>query len=151
MTDRVARATMLVRCPVAEVFDAFVSPARITRFWLEATTGPLAKDARVEWRFMVPGATEVVTVTGFDDQHRIAFDWSNGISVSMDFREHENRATQITVEATGFGEIAEIVNATEGFSIVLCDLKTLLETGSSANLVRDKAELITASLGRAEK
>lgn len=142
---------MLVRCPVAEVFDAFVSPARITRFWLEATTGPLAKDARVEWRFMVPGATEVVTVTGFDDQHRIAFDWSNGVSVSMDFREHGNRATQITVEATGFGQVDEIVNATEGFSIVLCDLKTLLETGSSANLVRDKAELISASLGRAEK
>ena len=39
-----------------------------------------------------------------------------------------------------------IVGATEGFSIVLCDLRTLLETGRSANLVRDKAELITSAL-----
>jgi hypothetical protein len=28
---------------------------------------------------------------------------------------------------------------------VLCDLKTLLEQGSSANLVHDKAELITSA------
>ena len=37
------------------------------------------------------------------------------------------------------------MNATEGFSIVLCDLKTFLESGKSANLVRAKAELIAAS------
>jgi hypothetical protein len=39
----------------------------------------------------------------------------------------------------------QIVDATEGFSIVLCDLKTLLETEHSANPVRDKVELITQS------
>jgi hypothetical protein len=33
----------------------------------------------------------------------------------------------------------------EGFAIVLCDLKTLLETGESAGLVRAKAELIIAA------
>ena len=38
MTSRVARATLLVRSPVAKVFDAFVNPARIIQFWLEATT-----------------------------------------------------------------------------------------------------------------
>ena len=151
MTTRVARATMLVRSPIAEVFDAFVNPVRITQFWLQATTGPLAKGAKVEWRFMVPGATEVVTVTGFDDQRRIAFNWSDGVSVGIEFREHGSRATQVAVEATGFGEIDEIVNATEGFSIVLCDLKTLLETGRSANLVRDKAELIAGSVGKTTK
>lgn len=37
------------------------------------------------------------------------------------------------------------LNATEGFSIVLCDLKVWLETGRVANLVKDKAELIAAS------
>ena len=34
------------------------------------------------------------------------------------------------------------VNATEGFSIVLCELKILLETGRPGQLVRDKAALI---------
>jgi hypothetical protein len=53
--------------------------------------------------------------------------------------------TIVAIEASGFGgddPIGSIVDATEGFSIVLCDLKTLLETGRSANLVKDKAELI---------
>ncbi|MEP7276850.1 MAG: hypothetical protein ABI812_10875, partial [Betaproteobacteria bacterium] len=38
--------------------------------------------------------------------------------------------------------------ATEGFTIVLCDLKCLLETGQSGNMVRDKAALISAASAR---
>ena len=78
MQDRAARATMLIRVSIAEVFDAFVRPEKLTRFWLEAASAPLAKDARVTWRFMVPGATETVTVTDFAAPGRIAFDWSDG-------------------------------------------------------------------------
>jgi hypothetical protein len=51
------------------------------------------------------------------------------------------------VEGTGFkaeSGIDQVVNATKGFSIVVCDLKTLIENGRSANLVRDKAALIAA-------
>jgi uncharacterized protein YndB with AHSA1/START domain len=150
MTNHVASAEMLIRRPAAEVFDAFVDPGTITKFWLEATSGPLALGARVEWRFMVPGVTERVTVTGFQPPHRIAFDWSDGISVGIDFREHGAGDTRVSVSVTGFGEsedeIGKIVDTTEGFSIVLCDLKSLLESGRSANLVRDKAELITDAL-----
>jgi uncharacterized protein YndB with AHSA1/START domain len=149
MAAPVARAEMLIRSPVPEVFNAFVDPDTITKFWLESTTGPLVKGARVVWRFMVPGAQETVTVTALEDQHRIAFDWSNGMGVTLTFRQKGDRATRITVEVRGFhGGDAEdqVVSTTEGFSIVLCDLKTLLETGHSANLVRDKAELIADSL-----
>lgn len=145
MRDHIAQASMLIRHPVAGVFDAFVNPEKITKFWLEGSTGPLKKGAQVQWRFMVPGATETVTVTAFEDQSRIAFDWSDGNSVNLIFEEHGTGATHLTVEVTGLKDERATVNATEGFSIVLCDLKTLLETGRSANLVRDKAALITAS------
>jgi hypothetical protein len=72
------------------------------------------------------------------------------LHVRLDFRERKPAVTQVAVQVTGFSsdaDVAGIVGATEGFSIVLCDLKTLLETGRSANLVRDKAELIAASAG----
>ena len=147
MKAHTAKCSMLIRRPVAEVFRAFVDPGIITSFWLEATTGPLAKGAQVTWRFLVPGATETVTVTAFEDQRRIAFDWSDGISVDMTFEPSDKNSTKLAVEAVGFrGEDAEVsaIGATEGFTIVLCDLKTLLETGRSASLVRDKAELIAA-------
>ena len=146
MAEKLAKAEMLVRRPIAEVFNAFVDPATITKFWLNSTTGPLSQGAQVEWTFMVPGATDTVTVTAFEDQLRIAFDWSDGISVDLRFLEDGDAATRVCVVVSGFSgdaAINEIVGATEGFSIVLCDLKTLLESGHSANLVRDRAELIS--------
>ena len=154
MTDRMARATMLVRQPVGEVFDAFVNPEKITRFWLEAASAPLAEGATVTWRFMVPGASETVTVTAFEPPKLIAFDWSDGLHVKLRFEDFSPGVTQVTAEVLGFAAdqgVADIVDATEGFSIVLCDLKTLLETGRSAHLVRDKAALVAASLGGSER
>ena len=148
MVEYVARAEMLIHRSVAEVFDAFIDPDTITKFWLESTTGPLARGAHVKWQFMVPGATETVSVTGFQDQKRIAFDWSDGISVALDFEQWGDSATHLAVKVSGFrGDHAvdQVVNATEGFSIVLCDLKALLEMGRSGNFVRDKAELIARS------
>ena len=48
----------------------------------------------------------------------------------------------------GADALAQAAKTVEGFAIVLCDLKTLLETGDSAHLVRDKAELITAAIAK---
>jgi uncharacterized protein YndB with AHSA1/START domain len=147
MASAQAKLEMLIRRPVAEVFTAFVRPEQITRFWLKHTTGPLFAGARVEWEFLVPAAIETVTVTAFEQARRNAFDWSDGIGVDMRFAEDAGRDTRVAITATGFdGDAAvdAVVTATEGFAIVLCDLKTLLETGRSANLVRDKAALIDA-------
>lgn len=143
--ELIAEASQLIRSPMAEVFGAFVDPNRLMQFWLESASAPLAKDARVTWNFMVPGATETVTVTEFTPPRRIAFDWAGGLSVELDFQEHGVGGTRAAVTAKGFAgsnAVREAVDATEGFSIVLCDLKTLLETGRSANLVKDKAALI---------
>jgi uncharacterized protein YndB with AHSA1/START domain len=146
MSDLVAKAKMLIRCPASEVFDAFVQAERITQFWLQSTTGPLAQGASVEWQFMVPGAKERVNVTSFVRPSHLAFTWvEGGLAVDMQFIEEQSGITIASVDVTGFqdeGGMEQVVNASEGFSIVLCDLKVLLETGRSANLVKDKAELI---------
>ena len=146
MAELVARAKMLIRRPAREVFNAFVQPDLITKFWLKGTTGPLGQGAQVEWQFMVPGATERVNVTAFHEPRHVAFGWSNsGLDVDMTFFEERKGITVVSVEVRGFdsdGGTDQAVNATEGFSIVLCDLKVLLESGQSANLVKDKAELV---------
>ena len=150
MAELVARAKMLIRRPAVEVFNAFVQPDLITKFWLKGTTGPLGQGAQDEWQFMVPGATERVHATAFDQPHHIAFVWSeSGLGVDIRFVEKQNGITAVSVEVRGFesdGGTDQVVNATEGFSIVLCDLKVLLESGRSASLVKDKAELIRGSL-----
>ena len=136
------------------MFDAFVTPERLTQFWLARASGPLAKDAKVEWHFMVPGAIASVAVTAFEPPRHLAFDWP-GMHVEMRFDHYvqdgngdDAAATRVAVHVTGFAgddAVEQAVGTTEGFTTVLCDLKTLLESGRSAGLVRDKAALIMAS------
>src|SRR5207237_8596160 len=133
MSERVARAKTLIRRPAMEVFNAFVQPDLITKFWLKGTTGPLGQGAQVEWQFMVPGATERVRVTAFDEPRHIAFSWSeSGLGVDMKFFGEQKGIAVVSVEVRGFGSEGgtdQVVNATEGFSIVLCDVKVLSELG----------------------
>ena len=145
MADTVVNAEMLIRRPPGEVFAAFANPQVIRKFWLRDTTGPLAPGARVMWHFMVPGASANVVVTGFEAPRRIGFDWPGGMHVELLFQAFGDDATHLTAEISGLNGkdlVSQATNVVEGFSIVFCDLKTLLESGSSANLVRDKAELL---------
>ena len=145
MSGRPVEASMLIRRAPAEVFGAFVNPMMLRKFWLADATGPLAPGARVKWLFMVPGAEVDVVVRRFEAPHHLTFDWSGGMHVEMHFELIDGEATSVAVAVSGFageGMLEQAVNTIEGFSIVLCDLKTLLETGTSAGLVRDKAALI---------
>lgn len=54
--EQLLLAEMLIRKPPKDVFDAFVDPCTIVRFWLNSASGPLVKDAIVEWEFMVQDA-----------------------------------------------------------------------------------------------
>ena len=145
MSDPVVNAEMLIRRPPGEVFAAFANPQTIRKFWLRDTSGPLAPGARVQWHFMVADATASVVVTAFEAPRRIGFDWPGGMHVELRFETFGDEATHLTAEISGLhGKdlLTQATDVVEGFSIVFCDLKTLLETGSSANLVRDKAELL---------
>jgi len=151
MPQSSAHATMLIRRPPGEVFAAFANPQPLRKFWLRDASGPLAPGARVQWQFMVAGATETVVVTEFESPRHIGFNWSNGMHVRLEFESFGDEATRLGVTVNGFKNadvLRQATNVVEGFTVVFCDLKTLLETGSSANLVRDKAELIEADMGR---
>src|SRR5688572_14685597 len=141
-------ASMLIHRPPGEIFAAFVNPQQLRKFWLIDASGPLAPRARVQWSFMVPVATARVAVTRFESPHHLAFDWDDELHVSMTFESFGDGGTRASVEVSGFtgaDAVHEATSTVEGFAIVLCDLKTLLETGESPGLVRDKAELIIAA------
>lgn len=137
---------MIVRAAPAEIISAFVEPRKLAGFWLSASSAPLALGTTVHWKFLVPGAETDTTVTALEPGRRLAWKWSDGTTVDVELEELDG-ATAVTIVNAGFkGTADEIVNAalnaTEGFSLVLADLKTMLESGTSANIVRDKARLI---------
>lgn len=140
-TAPVARATMLIRRPVAEVFDAFVDPAVTTRFWFDRSTGPLAAGRTVTWHWDVYGVSGDVRVVALEQDRRIAIEWPT--PVEWLFTPRGNDATFVAIAASGFegtddGKVAQALDSTQGFNLVVAACKAFLEHGIDLRLVADK-------------
>lgn len=136
---------MAISATPSEVFKAFVEPDKLTRFWLAWASGPLRLGRVVEWHFIVAGATDKVTATELEPGKVIAWRWSDGsVRIELDSFSEGTAVTLINEDFPGTQaeRISAALNGTEGFTIVLCDLKTFLETGESAGLTKAKAALI---------
>ncbi|MBN9414957.1 hypothetical protein ABS71_19400 [bacterium SCN 62-11] len=134
-----AKASQIIRRPAQECYLAFVEPQHLTKFWLSAASGPLTTDQTVRWDFLVPGASVEARAEILEPARRILLHWGP-TQVEWTFSEHQQE-TVVSVEHRGLPD-QEVAQSTEGFTLVLNDLKILLETGQSPGLVRDKAALI---------
>lgn len=138
-----AKTEMLIRKPVAEVFAAFTQPDQITQFWLARASGKLEPGARVHWDFIVHGAETNVQVQELKPNERILIQWADGDTVDFRFERRAPAETFVSIENRGFsGDIDEViakaVDSTSGFTLVLCELKALLEHGIRMNYGPDK-------------
>jgi uncharacterized protein YndB with AHSA1/START domain len=143
----VVRVESLVRCPVSEAFHALTDPEVITKFWLSRVSGPLQTGTRVHWEFMVRGASAETVASEIVPNERVAFQWDDGTTVEWTFSEYEGYGSRVVVTQSGFNGtpdevVAMTLEATSGFTLVLSELKVLLERGFTPNLVKDKALLI---------
>ena len=147
MASPIAKVSMLVRCPPAQVYEAFVSPDVLTKFWLSRASAPLEPGKTVTWDFMVPGASAETYVEEMLRDRLVRISWDDGTTVAFTFEPYPDGGTRVEVVNAGFpGDpqeaMAAALEATQGFTIVLCDLKATLEHGRSPGFVRDKALLI---------
>jgi len=140
-TTPVARATMLIRRPVDEVFNAFVDPAVTTRFWFNRSSGRLAAGETVTWYWDHYGASGEVHVTALELNRRIAIEWPT--PVEWVFTPRSDGTTFVAITASGFEgtddeKVAQALDSTEGFNLVIAACKALLEHGIELGLVVDK-------------
>lgn len=147
----VAKVRMSVLRPVAEVFAALTQPEILSRYWLSRASGPLEPGKTVHWEFMVPGAKTDATVTAFEENRHLSIRWSDGSTVDWTVEPQPDNTTIVQVVNAGFSGtpdevVATALESTQGFTIVLCGLKALLEPHGSLSLVRDKARLIEQAL-----
>jgi uncharacterized protein YndB with AHSA1/START domain len=142
----VAKAEMLIRRPISEVFEAFVDPAMTTQFWFTKASGRLEEGKRIQWDWEMYGVSMQVIVKALEPHKRILIEWSayeTPTFVEWNFRPHGDDATFVSISNSGFaGDGDEIVKqalqSTEGFTLVLAGLKALLEHDILLNLVRDR-------------
>jgi len=141
-TRNYARLPLPVRASARAIYDAFVEPEQFVRFWLAKSSAPLEVGVPVRWDFMVPGASETTTAAKLVRGELIRFAWSDGVKVAITIERRSRTQSVVRIVAGPFRSTNRAVDAAEGFSIVLCDLKVLLESGRSPGLVRAKARLI---------
>lgn len=137
-----SKLSMPIRSSAASIYQAFVEPRMLSKFWLKRSSGPLQPGVAVEWEFLVPGARETTVGVKLRPGELIIFLWSDSTRVKIELEAVSRNATVVRISAGPFASTARAVDAAEGFCIVLCDLKILLETGRSPRLVKDKAALI---------
>jgi uncharacterized protein YndB with AHSA1/START domain len=61
---------MLIRKPVAEVFEAIVNPEITTQFWFTRSSGRLAVDRPIRWDWEMYDVSAEVTAKAIDNNRR---------------------------------------------------------------------------------
>ena len=137
----VVEVQMLIRRPVAEVFEAFVNPEITTKFWFTKSSGRLEIGKIVRWDWEMYGVGDDVTVKEFEINKRLVIQWhSDSTYVEWNFEPRGDGATFVKVSNWGFtGEnlVAQALDAKGGYSFVLSGLKAWLEHRVELNLVLD--------------
>lgn len=145
-TRPVAEAAMLIRRPVAEVFEAFVDPAITRRFWFTRGSGRLEPGARVRWDWDMYGVGDEVVVKAIEPNRRILIEWDyNGTMTPVEwtFEPRGDDATRVTVVNSGFGgdyaaAAQDALDSTGGFALVLAGAKAWLEHGIELGLIEGR-------------
>ena len=143
----IAKAQMLIRKPVADVFEAFVNPEITKRFWFTKSSGRVIAGKKLRWDWEMYGVSTNVDVKEVEENKRILIEWNgpeNPSLVEWTFEAQAAGRTFVVVKNFGFrGEadkiVEEALDSTGGFSFVLAALKAFLEHGIELKLVEDHA------------
>ena len=142
-TPLVVTAGMLIRRPVAEVFEAFVDPAITTSFWFTDGSARLEAGTTVRWSWAMYGASTEVRVLELEPNARIRIQWDDPPNeVEWVFTARPDGTTYVGIANSGFagsGEqaVRQALDSMGGFSFVLAGAKAWLEHGVKLNLVAD--------------
>lgn len=141
----IAKAEMLIRKPVAEVFEAFVNPEITTRFWFTKSSGRLEAGKHITWTWEMYNLSIHVDVKEVEVDKRILIEWGNYGSmttVEWIFTPYENDTTYVSITNSGFkgaGDkvVSDALDSKGGFTWVLAGLKVLLEHNIELNAIAD--------------
>jgi len=139
-----AEAQMVIRRPVAEVFEAFIDPAVTKNFWFTKGSDKLQVNKKITWEWEMYGVSTTVVGKEIIQNEKIVFEWGEPTKVvEFKFTALIGNFTYVTVsecgyEKTGDELLTEIKGSTGGFTTVLDGLKAFLEFGINLNLIADK-------------
>src|SRR5262245_21093163 len=99
-----AKTAMLIRRPVAEVYEAIVNPAITCQFWFTRGSGWLEEGKEVQWEWEMYQFSTQVKVKALEERKRILVEWSGyGTTlVEWTFSAPSENTTFVSITNTGF-------------------------------------------------
>jgi len=142
----IARTGMIIRRPVADVFEAFIDPDVTTRFWFTGSSGRLEAGRQVQWDRGMYGISIPVTAKAIEPNRRIVIEWpGHGAPTTVEwiFAAQKDGTTFVSITHSGFtgdGDalVSQVTDSMQGFALVLAGLKAPLELNARLNLVADR-------------
>ena len=141
-----AKAGMMIRKPIEEVFEAFVNPEITTKFWFTKSSGRLEAGKQLTWEWEMYNFITRVNVKVIEENKRILIVWGDpekATKVEWNFKSYNNDATFVSITNSGFkgdgdSVVAQALDSTGGFTTVLDGAKAWLEHNINLNLIVDK-------------
>lgn len=129
---------MEIRKPAAEIFEAFVDPAKIGNFWFSSSSERWEAGKTITLRYDEYGAEGQIEVLDIVDNKQIVYEWGREEGeprrVTITFREKDRATTVVEVAEDGFADddpelTAKLVDNKEGWVYALTCLKGYMEFG----------------------
>jgi hypothetical protein len=108
---------ILIRKPVADVFEAFVNPDITTKFWFTKSSGRFEAGKQVQWEWEMYGVSAPVTVKIIEANKRIVIEWlgySVLTTVERIFASQKDGAMLIGITEAGIGSSGFQVSINDG-------------------------------------
>lgn len=129
---------MRIRKPASEVFEAFVDPAKIGRFWFSSSSARWEPGKTITLRYDEYGAQGDIRIEDIEANRKIVFRWGSegeGHAVTIALEPANDGGTIVAVNEEGFeanGEegIRSMLDNKEGWVYMLACLKGYLEYGA---------------------
>lgn len=123
----IAKAEMLIRKPVGDVYEAFVNPAHTRKFWITKSTGRLEVGKRIRWVWEMYDVSTSADVKILAPGKCTLREWGvdeNPTTVEWIFSPRTNDTTFVSIINSGFSGdgdkmVEEAMGSAVGFELVL--------------------------------
>src|SRR5438046_6789304 len=99
-----AKAEMLIRKPVAQVFEAFVNPEITSKFWFTRGSGRLEVGKHIQWDWEMYDSSSQVIVKAIEQNKHILIEWLAAAPTTVEwiFTPYGDDATFVSITNAEF-------------------------------------------------
>src|SRR5213594_82297 len=101
----IAKVEMLIRRPVAEVFEAFINPDITTKFWFTKSSSRLETGKQIRWEWEMYNSSTDVYVKAIEPNKRILVEWmayGGPTTIEWIFTARPDNTTFVSITNSGF-------------------------------------------------